>query len=74
MCVNHFEILVFVLVGWVRQATAYCYQLILDDLHYLCKDPSLWKENKASSRAEDNTKSAEVGTYEVGHWSDLSGG
>ena len=29
---------------------------------------------KASSRAEDNTKSAEVETREVGHWSDLSRG
>ena len=27
-----------------------------------------------SSRAEDNAKSAEVGTHEVGHRSDLSGG
>ena len=39
-----------------------------------CKDPSLWKENKASSGAEDDAKSAEVGTHEVGHWSNLSGG
>ena len=33
---------------------------------YICKDPSLWKENKASSGAEDNAKSAEVGTGEAG--------
>ena len=39
-----------------------------------CKDPSLWKENKVSSGAEDNAKLAEVGTHEVGHWSNLSGG
>ena len=32
------------------------------------------KENKASSGAEDNAKSVEVGTREVGHRSDLSGG
>ena len=37
------------------------------------KDPSLWKENKASSGAEDDAKSAEVGTHEVGYWSDLGG-
>ena len=42
--------------------------------YYWCKDPYLWKENKASSRAEDDAKSLEVGTHEVGHWSDLSGG
>ena len=38
------------------------------------KNPSLWKENKVSSRAEDDDKSAEVGTHEVGHRSDLSRG
>ena len=32
------------------------------------------KENKASSRAEDDAKSVEVGTHKVGHWSDFSGG
>ena len=40
----------------------------------LCKYPSLWKENKASSTAEHNAKSVEVGTRKAGHWSDLSGG
>ena len=39
-----------------------------------CKDPSLWKENKASSRAKDDAKSVEVGTREAGHRSYLSGG
>ena len=34
-----------------------------------CKDPSLWKVNKASSGAEDNTKSVEVGIHKTGHWS-----
>ena len=29
---------------------------------------------KVSSGAEDDAKSAEVGTCEAGHWSDLSGG
>ena len=43
-------------------------------LHCNCKDPSLLKENKASSRAEDDAKSVEVGTHEAGHQSDLSGG
>ena len=32
------------------------------------------KENKASSRAEDDAKSVEVGTHKVGYQSDLSGG
>ena len=36
--------------------------------------PPYEKENKASSGAEDDTKSAEVGTHEAGHRSDLSGG
>ena len=34
--------------------------------------PSLLKENKVSSGAEDNTKSAEVGTHKAGHWSNLA--
>ena len=38
------------------------------------KDSSLWKDNKASSGAEDDAKSVEVGTHKVGHWSDLSRG
>ena len=42
--------------------------------HGICKDPSLLKENKASSRAEDDAKSAEVGNHEAGHLSNLSGG
>ena len=41
---------------------------------YLCKDPSLWKEDKAISRAEDDAKSAEVGTCKVGYQSNLSSG
>ena len=41
---------------------------------WFCKGPSLWKENKVSSGAEDDAKSEEVGTREVGHPSDLSGG
>ena len=32
------------------------------------------KENKVSSGAENDAKSAEVGTHEAGHRSDLSGG
>ena len=40
----------------------------------ICKDPSLWKENKSSSGSEDDAKLVEVGTHEVGHQSDLSGG
>ena len=40
----------------------------------MCKDPSLWKENKVSIRAEDDTKSVEVGTRKADHWSDLSRG
>ena len=39
-----------------------------------CKDPSLQKENKASSGAKDNAKSVEVGTRKVGHQRNLSGG
>ena len=34
--------------------------------------PPYDKENKAISGAEDDAKSAEVGTHEVGHRSDLS--
>ena len=37
----------------------------------MCKDTSLWKKNKVSSRAEDNSKSAEVGTFKAGHRRDL---
>ena len=40
----------------------------------ICKDSSLWKENKASSRAEGGVKSAKVGTHEVDHQSNLSRG
>ena len=36
--------------------------------------PPYEKKNKASSGVEDDAKSAEVGTCEVGQWSDLSGG
>ena len=36
--------------------------------------PPYEKENKVSSGAKDNAKSAEVGTHEAGHWSDLRGG
>ena len=36
--------------------------------------PPYEKENKASSGAEDDAKSAEVGTREAGHRSDLNGG
>ena len=37
------------------------------------KDP--YKEsNKVSSGAEDEAKSVQVGTHEVGHWSNLSRG
>ena len=39
-----------------------------------CNYPSLWKENKANSGTEDNAKSGEVGTREVGQQSDLSRG
>ena len=39
-----------------------------------CKDPFLLKENKASSGAEDDANSVEVGTRKVGHWINLSGG
>ena len=49
--------------------------VISHQIEYLaCKDPYLWKGNKASSRAEYNIKSAEVGTHKMGHWSDLSRG
>ena len=42
--------------------------------HSKCKDPFLLKKhNKASSRVEDVTKSVDLGTHKVGHWSDLSG-
>ena len=41
---------------------------------HVCKDPSLWKENKSSSRAEDDTKSAEVKTCEIAYRRNLSGG
>ena len=40
----------------------------------LCKDPSFWEENKMSSGAKDDAKSAAVGTREVGHRSDLNRG
>ena len=36
--------------------------------------PPYEKQNKASSGAEDDAKSAEVGTREAGHRSDLRGG
>ena len=39
-------------------------------LRSIYKDPSLWKENKTSSGAEDDAKSAEVWTREIGHWSE----
>ena len=48
--------------------------MVKEQLCNTCKDPSLWKENKASNKAEDDTKSVEVGTHEVGHQSDLSVG
>ena len=38
------------------------------------KIPPYGKENKASSRAEDDAESMEVGTQKKGHWSDLGGG
>ena len=48
---------------WQASSTAYS----------SCKDPSLWKENKVSSGAEDDAKFVEVGTHKVGHRSGLSG-
>ena len=41
---------------------------------HIVRIPPYGKENKASSGAEDNAKSAKVGTHEAGHQSDLSGG
>ena len=41
-------------------------------LTYRIRNPSLWEENKVSSRAEDDAKSAEVGTCKAGHQSNLS--
>ena len=61
------------------QWTSLCHRRVLHSqfppLHFECvRIPPYEKENKASSGAEDDTKSAEVGTCKVGHRSDLIGG
>ena len=50
------------------------YAMISVDYMRTAKIPHYEKQNKASSGAEEDAKSAELGTYEVCHQSDLSKG